>query len=232
MEQQSLHYQLFEAVRSYKMPAIAAEIVVKHKPLVITGVTAAGKDTVLKYIEQTADFRHVITHTTRQLRPGEANGQNYWFVDDRQMLDLLDGQKMIEAKSVHGSTVYGTSIAAYRQVLDSGYKPMLRIDVQGTLELANQLPRLQASFILPPSFEIWMERLEKRGRMSHVEKAQRLKSAQVELKAAMNSRHFIFMVNREVSLTAAELIAGTTDARTQHHNRELAKQLIDHIAHY
>lgn len=228
----TLNHRLIESVRAYRMPADAAEILIKKPPLIISGVTAAGKDTVLRYIEQTTSWRHVVTHTTRELRMGESNGLNYWFVDEQAMLELLSQHKMIEAKLVHGNTVYGTSIEAYKKVLSEGYRPMLRIDIQGILELTNQLPRLRAVFILPPSFEIWMERLEKRGRMSHIEKIQRLKSAQSELKEAMGSRHFIFVVNREIPITAAELLSGATDGRTQYQNRELAKQLIDHIAHY
>jgi guanylate kinase len=214
------------------MPAQAAELLTAHHPLIIAGVTAAGKDTILKYIEESTDWRHVITHTTRLPREGELNGKNYWFVSEDDMLKLLLDKAMIEAKAVHGNTVYGTSLKAYKTVLDLGQRPMLRIDIQGIGELTNKLPRLQAAFILPPSFEIWMERLDKRGHMSHVEKVQRLRSAQIELREALKSRHFIFIVNNDIIATAKELLSGATDARSQHDNRELALRLIDNIAHF
>ena len=139
---------------------------------------------------------------------------------------------MIEAQAIHGETIYGTSITAYQSVIDQNYNPLLRIDIQGILELANQMPDVRAMFILPPSFEVWMERLEQRGRMSHVEKIKRLRSAQMELREALNSRHFIFVLNREYKITAREILNGATDGQTQYHNREVAQQLIDNIAHF
>ncbi len=230
--QESVHYQLLEAVRTYKMPAEASELVLIHKPLILCGVTAAGKDTIMHHIEEISDWRHVITHTTRLPRSGDKTGVNYWFVDDKTMLDLLKENAMIEAKAVHGNTVYGTSIKAYEAVLARGSKPILQIDFQGVLEVANSIPDLKAMFILPPSFEVWMERLEKRGHMSHIEKIQRLKSAQIELKEALRSRHFTFVVNRDYIHTSTEILRGVTDGLTQHRNREIAQQLIDHISHY
>lgn len=230
--QPTAHHQLLDAVRSYKMPSVADQLLSTNKPLILCGVTAAGKDTILKHIEQNSQWRHVVTHTTRKPRDGEANGENYWFVSEDEMLRLVLDQEMIETKAVHGKTVYGTSIKAYKSVLDQAHKPLLRIDIQGVLELANQIPDLQAAFILPPNFEVWMERLEKRGRMSHVEKVQRLRSAQTELKEALRSRHFIFVVNREFAVTSVEILKGVSDGLTQHRNRELAQQLIDHVAHF
>lgn len=230
--QTTVHHKLLDAVRDYKMPTAAAELLTGHESLILGGVTAAGKDTILEYIVSTTQWRHVVTHTTRKPRAGEQNGQNYWFVSQEDMLKLLETQAMIETKAVHGTTVYGTSIAAYQAVIDQGHKPLLRIDIQGILELTNQLPGLKAAFILPPSFEVWMERLENRGRMSHIEKIQRLRSAQMELKEALNSRHFMFVVNREFKVTADEILRGVSDGLTQHRNRELAEQLIDHVAHF
>ncbi len=228
----TLHHQLIEAVRGYKMPASATELLVQYKPLIISGVTAAGKDTILSYIESSSQWRHSVTHTTRSPRAGEVDGINYWFVNEESMLELLKNQSMIEAQTIHGNTVYGTSLKAYRDVLSQGHKPLLRIDIQGIKELTNHIPDLRATFILPPSFEEWMQRIERRGRMSHIEKIQRLRSAQTEIKEALLSRHFIFIVNKDVPTAASEIINSVTDGPTQHHNRELANRLIDSIAHY
>lgn len=230
--QSTAHHQLLDAVREYKMPVEASELLSAHKPLILCGVTAAGKDTIMRHIEEISEWRHVITHTTRMPRPSEENGKNYWFSTEIEMLDLLSNKEMIEAKAVHGTTVYGTSLTSFRKVLSENCKPILRIDFQGVLEVANGVPDLQAMFILPPSFEVWMERLEKRGHMSHIEKTQRLRSAQMELKEALRSRHFIFVVNREFPHTSNEILKGVTDGPTQHRNREIAQQLIDHVAHF
>ena len=106
------------------------------------------------------------------------------------------------------------------------------IDVQGIEEIMQQVFNLKASFILPPSFEIWMERLARRGEMSYVERQKRLQSARMELERALNDEHFTLVVNHDVSQAAKEIMDGRTDASTQHRNRELAQQLIEHIRAY
>jgi len=228
----ALRQELFEKLRSYRTPDIAAQLLSSYPPLIVAGATATGKSSVLKRLEEVSEYRHVITHTTRPPRPNEVSGQNYWFVNEEEMLRLLDDQAMIEVKAVHGDTLYGPAITSYQAVLNSGHKPILVIDVQGVEELSRSLPKQKAFFLLPPNFDEWMERLEKRGQMSSVEKANRLKSARQELEEALRQPRFILVTNYDVHRTAQEILGGTTDPRTQSQNRELAQTLISHIQNY
>jgi guanylate kinase len=228
----AVHTQLIEAVRTYHIPPEATALLTAHKPLVIVGATGSGKDAITDYVESSSQFREVVTHTTRPPRHDDQNGINYWFVNKAQMLRLLNGHQMIEAKLIHGDTVYGISIGAYKKVIADGYNPILVIDVHGVEDISKHVPGLQAAFILPPSFEVWMERLDKRGHMSHVEKARRLQSAKAEIEHVLRSRHFNLYVNRDVHIAAQEILRGAVIPSEQHHNRELAQQLLDHIRAY
>lgn len=228
----ALHQELFEKVRNYRTPEVASQLLNSHPPLIIAGATATGKSSVLKRIEDVSEYRHVITHTTRPPRPSEINGQNYWFVNEEEMVRLLDDQAMLEVKAVHGDTLYGPAITSYQAVLNSGHKPILVIDVQGVEELSKSIPKQKAFFLLPPNFDEWMQRLEKRGQMSSVEKAGRLKSARLELEEALRQPRFILVTNYDVHRTAQEILGGTTDPRIQAQNRELAQTLISHIQSY
>src|ERR1039457_4820765 len=95
------HTQLLDAVRAYKMPAPAVELLSKNSTLVLTGATASGKDAIEEYIQKISNWCHVVTHTTRQIRPGEQNGMDYWFVSEDEMLKLTKQGHFIEIEFIH-----------------------------------------------------------------------------------------------------------------------------------
>lgn len=223
------HNQLLDMVRQYQMPRAAIELLTAYPPLVLAGATASGKDAIAQRLETSSDWRLMVTHTTRPIRPGELNGKNHWFVSEAEMLALLEQAAFIEAKLLHNIQCMGSSITAYQAVIDGGKKPIMRIDIQGVETLLENGLAIRPFFILPPSFEVWMERLDKRGHMSHVERVHRLRSAELELEKAIRNDKFILVINDDVSRVSQEIIQGYTDAASQHSRRELAKQLIDHI---
>src|SRR3989344_9270613 len=120
-----IHTQLLTQVKNYKMPASAAGLLNQQPPLIISAVTASGKNTVADYIISSTDYKETISHTTRPPRPSEINGEHYWFIDEAKMLRLVQAEAFLEIKAIHGKTIYGTSVDAYKLVLNDGYKPLL-----------------------------------------------------------------------------------------------------------
>lgn len=223
---------LHGAVASYKMPDQARELIGSGKLLVLCGVTASGKNTIINKLVNDGHYRLVVSHTTRSPRENhgilEQSGKEYWFVNPKEMLDMINEQKFIEVKAIHGETCYGTSIEAVSSIIRSGDHPVMEIDVQGVIELVDIVPSLQPIFVLPPSYEVWMERLGTRGGMSDGEKSRRLRSASMEIQTALDHRSFVLVVNHEVEQTAAELIRGLdTSPSTQEENRKLAQELLE-----
>lgn len=231
MEDPVLSPQLLEMVETYRMPPAAGELLKKHPPLIISGITAAGKEAIIEVIEQDGHGQKVVTHTTRHPRPGEQNGKDYWFVTPARMRELVEEKGFIEVKRVHG-LIYGSTIAAYQTVVDEGVKPILRIDVQGIDAVVTSVPNLRVIFLLPPDFDTWMARLEGRGEMSYTERQRRFESARMELENAMNNERFMLVINRDIRQAAKEVIGGQTDGATQHQAREIARKLIDHMNSY
>jgi guanylate kinase len=227
--EQALHSELLEKVRSYKMPQAAQELLSSNPPLVICGITAAGKNSVMRYIAETSDYRHVITHTTRQPRNESEDTHEFHFVNDEQMLALINAQAMIETKEVHGDKIYGTSIKAYQDTLAGGHKPVLIIDVQGVKDISRYLPGLQAYFLIPQSFDDWMRMMEKRGRMSHSERLRRMHSARDELESVLRSEGFTMLINQDIPRTAKIILSGGRDLSSQRQSRETAQQLIERL---
>lgn len=232
--EEAVYTQLKKAVNAYAMPAAARQVVINSHMLPLCGVTAAGKNTLTSYLLSHGGFGYVVSHTTRKPRENhgilEQSGNDYWFVSDEQMLQLVLGKAFVEVKAVHGDTFYGTSIAAIENVLKAGKRPISEIDVQGALELTKAVPDLRPVFILPPSYDIWMERLGTRGFMSYGEKERRLHSAKMELEIAIANSEFLFVINNEVEQTAAE-IQGGVDSSTnpQAERRQLAQELLEYV---
>ncbi len=223
---------LHAAVAAYKMPENAKNLVGSGELIVICGVTAAGKNTIADYLIGHGNYLHVVSHTTRKPRENhgvkEENGREYWFVEPIEMLEMINDQNFIEVKAIHGETCYGTSIEAVKNVISAGLHPIMEIDVQGALELTEVVPKLRPLFILPPTYEVWMQRLGSRGNISDGEKDRRFRSASMEIETALDHSSFTLLTNHEVEMTAREIMNGIdTSDQAQADRSALASELLE-----
>ena len=230
---QDIKDSLIQTSRSYVTPPDAVDLLKQHPPLIICGVTASGKNVIQNYIVAHANYAHIVTHTTRPMRTKEVNGVDHWFVSEREMLRLLEEQAMIETQPIHGGFVYGTSFAAYRKVIEAGKRPLIDLNITGINKLSHAVSSLESIFILPPSFDVWMDRLGGRDFMSDGEKARRLRSARDELEEALTNKNLILLVNHELDETAQLIMQGVTKyAYNQEKNYNLANELIEYLRTY
>ncbi len=144
---------------------------------VISSPTGVGKTTICN-IENSKDngTKRVITHTTRKPRANEKDGVDYYFVDKDEFKKDLKNGEFVEYAIVHGN-YYGTSKKALIDVLNSGYDALLAIDVQGAKNVMQQFDNVVSIFILPPSFDVWLERITKDNLRDDVD---------IRLKTALN----------------------------------------------
>lgn len=220
------------AVAKYKTPEAAITLLNKQPPLIIAGVTASGKNTLQNYITGNYDYQSVITHTTRSPRDQEVNGLDYWFVSQGEMQKLLSERLMIEAKVIHSTAVNGTSLKAYQMVVDNQKRPVLDVDIQGVSEILKAAPQTRAIFIVPPSFDEWMERLHGRGPISKEDKARRLHSAKKELDAVLASPDIKLVLNKDIPTAIKEVMGGDFTSDHQAANRKIAEQLLTDLEAY
>ncbi len=153
--------------------------------LVLSAPSGCGKTTILRQVmADLPGLSFSVSHTTRQPRPGEANGRDYHFVSLEQFLALRDQQPsgFLEWAEVHGN-FYGTSRQEVAQRLAAGADVILDIDVQGAAQVrANAEP--VTVFIAPPSLEELERRLRGRGTESEDSLRRRLTNAAQEMQAA------------------------------------------------
>lgn len=204
--------QLEQSIDTYKMPEEAKRLILDHPSLNIAGPTGAGKGTMAQYLTQTGNYNPVVSDTTRLPRPFgngyEVNGVHYWFIDEKMALEKLDTGAYVEAKLVHGDTLYGTSIDSYKRVIENGRTPILEIDVKGMEDLMRAAPGFEAILLLPPSFEVWEQRIDGRGDMDLEQKIRRFGTAVMEYSKPIDNRNFYPVINTEVVDTAELIISG------------------------
>jgi len=173
--------------------------------VVLAGPTAVGKGTVSRHIRE--HYPHVllsISATTRPPRPGEVDGEHYYFVSDEQFDDMIARGEFLEWATVHNASRYGTPRPPIDAALAEGKSVLLEIDLQGARAVRREMPDALLVFLLPPSWDELVRRLVGRGTEEAPEQARRLETAKVEMRA--QNEFDVKIVNREVGQAAAEVV--------------------------
>lgn len=170
---------------------------------VISGFSGAGKGTVMKaLLEQYDNYALSVSATTREPRPGEANGREYFFVSEQEFESMIEKGDLIEyARYVNH--YYGTPKAYVESMLAEGKDVLLEIEIQGALKVKQQFPEALLVFIVPPSAEELKNRLLSRGTEPEDVIEKRLRRAAEEAEG-MSSYDYI-LVNDTVEDCTARL---------------------------
>ena len=177
----------------------------RSRLVVLAGPTAVGKGTVAAHIHEHHPEIHLsVSATTRPPRPGEIDGQHYFFVDDAEFDRLIDSGELLEHATVHNKYRYGTPRRPIEEALAAGRTVLLEIDLQGARQVRAAEPSATLVFLLPPSWDELVQRLIGRGTEGDEERARRLRTAKSEL-AAQNEFDFR-VVNDDVAAAAREVV--------------------------
>lgn len=234
---------LEQKIKSYRPTDAAVALVRQTKIVLLVGITGAGKDTLKWQLLQKAEFRDIVSHTTRLPRSNngkqEVPDKDYHFIDLKTAERMVDASEFIEVKYIHGGTVYGTSLNEVKASHDAHKIALTDIDVQGVDEYKALSPETVAIFILPPSFEVWRERLSRRYGSAEELEAEwpvRSASAVAELTHALEVPYYHFIINDELDHTVriASEIAAQPDIfnRKDDEARLAARDLLTEIKNH
>jgi guanylate kinase len=152
-------------------------------PIILSSPSGGGKTTIAhELLARRGDVGYSVSCTTRAPRTGEAEGRDYYFLTEDRFRQRQREREFAESATVHGY-MYGTLRSEVERVLASGRNVIMDIDVQGTRQFARAFPDSVLIFILPPSAEALIERLEARGTEDVEALIRRFQSAKDELKA-------------------------------------------------
>ncbi|MFV0373314.1 guanylate kinase [Microbacterium sp.] len=178
----------------------------RSRLVVLAGPTAVGKGTVAAYVkEHHPEIMLSVSATTRAPRPGEVDGEHYYFVDDAEFDRMVADGELLEHATVHNAFRYGTPRAPIDTALAAGRTVLLEIDLQGARQVRAAAPDASLVFLLPPSWDELVDRLVGRGTEDDEERARRLRTARVEL--ASQGEFDYRVVNDTVAHAAAEVAA-------------------------
>ena len=148
---------------------------------IVSAPSGAGKTSLVKaLLDSEPHIRVSVSHTTRAMRPGEANGVNYHFVDHEQFGAMIQRGEFLEHAQVFDNC-YGTSQVWVEQTLAQGLDLILEIDWQGAQQVRRLMPQAKSIFILPPTQEALRQRLNNRGQDSDEIIEKRMREAVSEM---------------------------------------------------
>ena len=152
--------------------------------IVFTGPSGVGKGTLLKALrDRYPNLKLSISATTRQPRPGEVDGKDYYFVSREQFQTMVENGDLLEWAEFAGN-FYGTPKTAVQQHLDEGEWIILEIELEGARQVRHTFPQALQLFVLPPSLDELEQRIRQRGKDSEEAIVRRMARAQVEIDAA------------------------------------------------
>ena len=173
--------------------------------LVVSAPSAGGKGTILKELfRQDGNLRMSVSATTRQPRPGEENGKDYYFMSRKEFQELVAGGRMLEHAEYVGNC-YGTPREPVEEWLAQGLDVVLEIDVQGGAQIKRLAPDCVSVFITPPSMEVLEKRLRDRGTEDDETVRKRLAAAREELPHAEDYDYIV--VNDRLEDAVEDMLA-------------------------
>ena len=154
--------------------------------LVVSAPSGCGKDTIIaKVLEELKNEAFLsVSMTTRDMRPGEEEGVNYYYVSVDEFKNNIENGNMLEY-ATYGSNYYGTPVKPVKKLLSEGKIVILIIEVEGGGNVRKIFPDAVKIFIVPPSMEVLESRLRGRNTDSEEEIIKRLDIARNEIERAV-----------------------------------------------
>ena len=172
--------------------------------IVLSGPSGVGKGTVRKEIfsQEGNNFDYSISMTTRQMRPGEVNGKDYYFVSKEEFeKEIADGGMLEYAQYV--DNYYGTPLKYVNEMLDAGKDVFLEIEVKGAMQVREKVSDGLFIFLTPPDVMELRQRIINRGTDDLETIDKRMEKAKDEIEMMQNYDYAV--VNDEVTKAAEKI---------------------------
>ena len=155
--------------------------------ILLIGPSGSGKGTMLSLLkERHSEVFFPVSATTRAPRPGEKEGETYYFLSKKDFQQKIKEDAFLEYACVHGENYYGTLIKPIKEALDAGKIVVREIDYQGFLSVQKTelAPYMRSIFILPPLESVLRKRIQERAPITEEELDARMESMKKELAVA------------------------------------------------
>jgi guanylate kinase len=172
--------------------------------LVVTGTSGAGKGTLEKILlERMPEVELAVSATTREQRPGELNGREYWFITPEKFERLVEDEEFLEYVDLPWGARSGTLRSEIDRIQANGRVPLLDLETDGALRVQETIPGSVTIFVDAPTFDELERRLRERATESSGEIQVRLDLARKQ--QTLKDRFDYAIVNDDVERAAQEL---------------------------
>lgn len=176
----------------------------KGRVYIISGPSGSGKDSVMKKVfEKQPDIAFSISSITRDMRPGEVEGEKYNFISRERFEQMIQNDELLE-HNVFVGNYYGTPKAPVINCIENGKDMLIEVDVNGAEQIREKMPEAVSIFIMPPSLEVLKKRLTGRGTDSAEVIEKRLNEALREIASAKDYDYIV--VNDDLETAADDFV--------------------------
>ena len=142
--------------------------------VIISGPSGAGEDSIINGLQEHSQVNRVITTTTRDMRPGESDGDPYYFISEEDFKKKIDEGEVVEWAQQYNGKFYGVTREELHRVNDLPGIGAWKIEYQGVMTAKKLFPGIFALLIKADSLEVLEERMRSRGGMSDEQIAERI----------------------------------------------------------
>lgn len=153
----------------------------KPKLFVFSAPSGSGKTTIVKEVLNSfPNFVFSISATTRKKRPNEKDGEDYFFITEKEFLERIEKNEFVEWEKFY-DYYYGTLKSQIDNNIKNGRHTVFEVDVKGAISIKKYYPEAVLIFIAPPSIEELKQRLIKRNTETEEDLKKRIERAEMEL---------------------------------------------------
>ena len=191
---------------------------------IVSAPSGAGKTSLCRRVSSLVNWiTYSISYTTRDPRPGEVDGVDYFFVSPQVFVEMKERGDFLETAEVYGNH-YGTARSQIESSFAKGKDVLVDIDIQGARTMrASDIPSISV-YILPPSYAVLRQRLSARAQDSEATIKKRLDRAKNEI-ISYNEYDYL-LINREFDRTAQDLLA---IIRAEHYRKAGLKAYMEEV---
>ena len=196
---------------------------------IIAAPSGCGKTSLVEALIKNAKNLYVsVSHTTRPPRSDEINGINYYFVSIDEFEEMIKNNAFVEHATVFDNH-YGSSAKLIKEKLDEGVDVILEIDWQGARQVKINMPNAISIFILPPSKEALLGRLQQRAQDNDATINKRMSDAKNQMQHFNEFDYLIINDDFNSALNDLNLIICRPDKDSERFSLSLSEQSKKHI---
>ena len=196
---------------------------------IIAAPSGCGKTSLVETLIKNAKNLYVsVSHTTRPPRSDEINGINYYFVSIDEFEEMIKNNAFVEHATVFDNH-YGSSAKLIKEKLDEGIDVILEIDWQGARQVKINMPNAISIFILPPSKEALLGRLQQRAQDNDATINKRMSDAKNQMQHFNEFDYLIINDDFNSALNDLNLIICRPDKDSERFSLSLSEQSKKHI---